>query len=266
MTIRPIPGSALPLVLDLCSPSGDETAAQRLQRGLAYDPMALLVTTDPEMLAALASLPAGAPDIAALVPNMGGYVRDAADSGLVGAALALLRRTSPRGLVRVGLVGGASAPGIVARDFGALSRVLVEVELAGLRRFRPTRIVLAAGVTDIPLAAGNRAFFAGFTRFVRRFHRAEPWLETCNVGHLLRSLREWDVDVAGVVTPLNPLGYGMKPALADCVKEISRSPVELWARDPLAGGSLSPAEAEPFLEQCRATATLATPDMQAAAR
>ena len=84
-----------------------------------------------------------------------------------------------------------------------------------------------------------------FVRFARR-RSAEAWLETRNLGHLLGRLREWRIEVDGILTPLNPRGYGMKPHVRACVDEIGRTRVRIWARDVTADGTVSEAEGYAF--------------------
>jgi hypothetical protein len=219
-----------------------------------------IIVTNP--VRSMPTLQPSVTQIAALVPNMVAYSQDAAEQGLMGAAIARLRRSGPRTMARVGVIGATEARGVLRMDLAVLTKILIELDLHGLRRLRPGRVVLAASITDVALAAGNRSFFESYCRHARKRLRAEPWLETWNAGHLLRSIREWDVGVAGILTPLNPRGYMMRPDLETCLDEIHRAKVGIWARDVTAGGSLGFAEGFAFAESMGAQAVVVRPGVE----
>jgi hypothetical protein len=186
--------------------------------------------------------------LAALVPDTASYVRDAADGGLVGAAIARLRRAGPWTLARLGAIGLRHPIAAARKDFAVVAPILAELELSRLERVRPGRIVLAAAVTDLALAAGNRGLFASFIHHVRARRRAQAWFETANAGHLLQQVRRWRLEPDGVLMPLNAKGHGMKPDLATCLEEIRSTQAGIWARDITAGGTLGLDEALGFVE------------------
>jgi hypothetical protein len=159
-------------------------------------------------------------------------------------------------MARVGLIGAKEARGVLRMDLAVLLKLLIELDWHTLRRFKPSRTVLAASITDVALAAGNRRFFESYVRHSRKRLRTEPWLETWNPGHLLRRVREWETEVKGILTPLNPRGYMMRPDLETCLEEIRRTTVAIWARDVIAGGSIEFSEGFAFAESLGAKAVL----------
>jgi len=100
-------------------------------------------------------------------------------------------------------------------------------------------VVLDACLTDLVLAAGKRAFFDSYCRFVRRRFGAAAGLETHNLGLLLARLREWDLRPDLVVGPLNPCGLMMKPSVAEVLDELKRTDVPVVAKELRAGGVVS---------------------------
>lgn len=257
---------SVPLIGDLTQPlDPPEDPVRALEGGLRWaveaKASAILLSPSDSVLRVLAGSPsASLPEVVAVVPNMAEYVRDASDHGLMGAALVRLRRADRPALARVAWVSLTSVLGLVVQDVKTMLRLLLELELASLRRFRPKRIVLAAGLTDLALAAGNRAFFDAFCLHVRRFHGAEPCVETQNLGHLLRRFREWGPAIAAVLAPLNVRGYGMRPDLQTCLDELLPSGPAVWARDVTAGGTLCFGEGLRFAEGRGARAVVARPD------
>jgi hypothetical protein len=218
---------------------------------------ALLAPPSAPLFKALGALaPRERPELLALVPNVVEYLRDSSETGLVGAALKRLRRANPALLARLIRHVLAHPRGILTKDFRALVAILLELELAGFSRFRPSHIVLAAPWTDLALAAGNRAFFGFYTSYIQQRHRARPCLETQNGGHLLSRLREWGIAMDTVVTALNPKGFRMKPTREACLREMARTTARIVAREVTAGGTISLEEGVAFARSSGATGVL----------
>jgi len=202
-------------------------------------PAGLLATPSPAFVSALGMMtPGERPELLALVPNVTEYLRDATETGLIGAAVKRLRRANLGVLFRLIRHGVTHAPRIVSYDFAALVMILLELELAGFRGYRPSSIVLAAPLTDLALAAGNRDFFRFYASYVRKRHQAKPCLETQNGGHLLARLRQWQVSIDAVVTAVNPKGFRMKPTKDACLTEMARATTRVFAREVTAGGTV----------------------------
>lgn len=151
-----------------------------------------------------------------IIPNALGYVRDATDHGMVGAGLKHLRRLGLRDLLGIGLRSVPRAPRVLRRDFPTLLAVLVDVEMAVFRRYRPRLVLLHAQVTDIAVALGNVEALRVFADLVRRRYGAEPGLATSNFGLLLPHLRRTGLDLRVVVAPFNARGFLMKPTRDAC--------------------------------------------------
>ncbi len=138
---------------------------------------------------------------------------------------------------------------LMRRDFGALVRLRVEAEAARVPRRSLAGIVIAAGVTDLALAAGHRRFFEKLVRFVHGRFRVRAAFETLNLGLLLARLREWEVRPDFVVGPVNPLGVMMKPSLAATLDEMGRSQVPVVATQLRATGLVALEEGARFALQ-----------------
>ena len=125
---------------------------------------------------------------------------------------------------------------LMRRDFGALVRLRIEAEAGRIPRRALAGVVVAAGVTDLALAAGHRRFFDKLVRFVHGRFRARAAFETLNLGVLLARLREWEVRPDFVIGPVNPRGVMMKPSLAATLDEMARSQVPVVATQLRATG------------------------------
>jgi len=95
----------------------------------------------------------------AVVPNMFAFIRDLTDLGMVGAARARFTRLGPAAMIRTGLGAVSRLGAIRRRDFATGTTLVAEMELAGLRGLRVTRLFLHPQVTEIALAGGVSAVF-----------------------------------------------------------------------------------------------------------
>jgi hypothetical protein len=158
-----------------------------------------------------------------IIPNVIGYVRDATDYGMVGAGIRHVRRLSVGDLLGIGLRGLMNVRRVITRDFSTILTLLIEVEMAAFKRFRPPLVLLHSQVTDIAVSLGNRDALRVFADVVRRRFGAEPGLVTNNFGTLLQSLMQWKIDIPVIVAPFNPRGFLMKPTKQVCESLLRRT-------------------------------------------
>jgi len=151
-----------------------------------------------------------------IIPNVIGYVREATDYGLVGAARRRIQQMALLDLIKIGIGGAFKAHNVLKRDFNTLMSILFEVELASFKSLAPQVVFLHPQITDLALAFGNRRLFELYLSVMRtRFH-AEPGLATNNLGWLVPKLKEWKLSTPYLLTPFNPAGFLMKPSQAEC--------------------------------------------------
>jgi hypothetical protein len=171
-----------------------------------------------------------------IIPNVIGYVRDATDYGMVGAGLRHLRRLRVGDLLGIGLRGLSSIRRVLARDFSTILSLLIDVEMAAFKKFRPSLVLLHSQVTDIAVAFGNQEALRVFADVVRRRFGAEPGVVTNNFGALLPSLTQWGLDIPVIVAPFNPAGFLMKPTKQAC-ESLLRATDKCIIADRIAGGA-----------------------------
>lgn len=179
---------------------------------------AVTTLNQPDVLAALKKTRQNftALQVYPIIPNVIGYVREATDYGLVGAARRRVAQMAIVDLLKIGMRGALNAPGVLRRDFNTLMNVLFEVELASFKPFEPRVVFLHPQITDLALAFGNRSLFELYVQVMRRRFKAEPGLATNNLGWLVPKLKQWDLSIPFLLTPFNPRGFLMKPSQADC--------------------------------------------------
>lgn len=154
-------------------------------------------------------------EVCALVPHVAGYVREATDHGLFGAAVRRVRRIPFFAGLRLGVQGLFNVRGVLRRDFTTLLRLLLAMETASFRRVRPPVVFLHPQMTDLLLALDNGRAVGAALAQIRR-GGAVPGLATNNLGHLLPRLQAWGIDVPCVLAPMHPDGYGMRPDRPAC--------------------------------------------------
>jgi hypothetical protein len=190
---------------------------------------------------------AAAMQVFPVIPNAVGYVREATDYGMVGAGLRLLRRLRLLDLIGIGLRGLGRARGALRRDFRSILPILIDVEMAAFRRFRPRLVLLHGQLTDIAVALRNRAALRIFADVVRGRFGATPGVVTNNFDACMRALDDWDIAIPVVVAPFNTKGFLMKPTRRACEEWLRRGGRYVIADRVAADGVETPADAFAYL-------------------
>jgi hypothetical protein len=198
----------------LLTPARQEVYAARLA---ALDARTLVWLAERESEPAVEALAARhAFRLYPIVPNMQAYMRDASEHGVVGAAVARFRRLGLVAQARLALRHVRRAPQAAARDFATGLLVLVDMELARVRRLGPVGVLLNPSVTDLVLALDVPALLRDFVRLAERSYGLEAALGTYNYGTLVPRLAAWGIRPGAIAAPFNPRGYLMNPSRAVC--------------------------------------------------
>jgi predicted dehydrogenase len=148
-----------------------ESLAVTLAKAAAVPVDGVLTCATPMLRAALAELETEVP-LFVMVPAMSEYERQELGPGLETAIAASRARVRGMAGLRVGWTELFHPKWAGGGDFVARMPVLVEAELAGLKRDALRGVVLDAWFTDLALAAGHAKFFESFARYVQRRCRA----------------------------------------------------------------------------------------------
>jgi hypothetical protein len=211
---------------------GPESLAVTLSKALDAGAEGVLATPSVALDAALCELDRTVP-MFALLPELPRTGRHDLEPGRMDP---LDRAGHGDGGMRTAWTRFSRAWPLLHRDFGVLARVRIEAEAGRLSRRALAGVVVAAGVTDLALAAGHRRFFEKLVRFIHGRFRVRAAFETLNLGLLLARLREWEVRPDFVLGPVNPRGVMMKPSLAATLEELGRSQVPVVANQLRATG------------------------------
>ena len=178
----------------------------------------------------------------AVVPNMFAFIRDLTDLGMVGAARARFTRLGPAAMIRTGLGAVSRLGAIRRRDFATGTTLVAEMELAGLRGLRVTRLFLHPQVTEIALAGGVSAVFTALADRAERLG-IEAGIVTHNPLRAAAVLGRELGRFAAVVAPCNPKGYKMFPDREACEQLYRRDAGRFIAAEVTAGGAVAPGPA-----------------------
>ena len=178
-------------------------------------------------------------EVWAVLPNMFAFIRDLTDRGLVGATLARFMRLTPSRMVRTGFRAMLDLGGIRRQDLAVGTMLASEMELAGLRGLRVSRLFLHPQVTEIALAGGAATVFSALAATAERLG-IDAGLVTHNPLRAAEVLGTGLRRFARVVTPCNPKSYKMFPNREVCETLFCSDPARFIAAEVTAGGTVEP--------------------------
>lgn len=105
--------------------------------------------------------------LAAVLPNMSLYARDAMDAGPTGAVLKRFRALGPLELAKMGLRLLPRTPALLEKRFSAGILLLADAEFLRLKNLPVRRVLLHNSAADMALALGCRELFSEFASWAR---------------------------------------------------------------------------------------------------
>lgn len=183
-----------------------------------------------------------------VVPNAYDYIRESSSKGLLGTVASKLKRTATFEKVKLVIKGTSQIKGIITKDIKALIKTMLELELAPFRKFEVPAVVLHGHIADLALVNDNKKVFDVYCDFIRNSFKAEPFIATHNLGRSLPKYEEWDLDISGIQAPFNKKGFMMRPSASICEELLEKTDKYILAKKILAGGTLSPEEAFPYIK------------------
>lgn len=208
-----------------------ESLAVMLVKAMEAGVDGVLAPPTPALRAALAALSRRVPVLARLP-----FVPAAADLQWEPPLFAAADTPAPwpdvrGGIASLGLVRARLTGDLAARVADRLEREAALVPARSLHG-----VVLAAGVTDLVLAAGHARGLLQLVRFARA-----RWglvgLETRNLGQLLSRLADWRFAPDFVLGPVNSRGFGMKPSAPAALAALQATSVPVLATELTAGAT-----------------------------
>jgi hypothetical protein len=174
----------------------------------------------------------------AVVPNMQAFIRDLTDLGMVGAARARFFKLRPADMIRVGLRAVAQVGGVLKKDFTTGVNLVADMELAGLRGLRVTRLFLHPQATEIALAGGVKSVFTNVLRQAARLG-VDAGIVTNNPVRAAEVLGDDFRRFAVVISPCNPKGYKMFPSRDASERLFRADPGRFLASEVTASGAVA---------------------------
>jgi hypothetical protein len=248
---RRVPHRLVGIDADVMEGAEPEETARRVLGALAGEASAVLFRPSERGRQVLARLPEDVPVIA-ILPDMPKLMRDAAERGVVQAALGRVAGAGIGTWWRLAITGLRHAGRAARQDLEGLLPVLIELERAALAGRQLRGIALAAPLTDLLLAAGHRDCLAHVVAFLRDQVGTLAGFETLNLGHLLTRLDAWGVVPDFVIGPLNPRGFRMKPSQQAAQEAVRTSAVPILASEVTAGGTVRLADGTAHARECGA--------------
>lgn len=169
------------------------------------------------------------PALVPIIPNLQGFMREAVEYGMLGAGLRRAWRVGPLALAGLGIRSITRVPALARRDFPAMLRSFIELELADFARYDPPVVFLQAQMTDLAIALHNPRILEAFIKAVQNRTGAEVGLATQNFVALSAAMKSWGMEAAAVLTPWNDSGANMRPDAEACTHAAKASSALVWA-------------------------------------
>ena len=183
-----------------------------------------------------------------LIPYAQGYVRKANVYGTVG-----LTKTVVRDIVFKHPVDSITS--VLTLNFNRLASLFIGMEanpyLETLPRDRVKAILLHEVLTELIMAYNLTKLLRELKRFVEKKLGVGFGLETRNIGRLNKYLKENNIQVDYVMTPMNSLGYQMAPSreeAEEAIRKLGEKCTKIIAINILASGAVTIEEACKYLE------------------
>lgn len=230
--------------------AGDSQAVRRLAAQLQQQQIQLAVWTfvQDQFLAARQIAAAGV-EVAPIVPNLPAFVRDVTGGGPIKAMLGRFRALPLRTKFALPLRNAGNALKLAKQDFGMGLSILAEMELARCVGLGIRRAVISSAVVDLAVALNNRAALVRLLALIQGRLRLSAVVESANLGVAASKLVEWGIDTEALIylTPINRVGYGMRPSQAACELVCRSGRARVVAAEIDCDGELTLADAEAYM-------------------
>jgi hypothetical protein len=170
------------------------------------------------------------------------FIRDLTDLGMVGAARARFMRLRPADMLHQALGAATQVRGVLTKDFATGATLVANMELAGLRGLRISRLFLHPQLTEVALAGGVKRVFTDLAARAERLG-VEAGIVTNNPVRAAALLGAELQRFAVMVAPANPRGFKMVPDRRAAEALFRSDPARFAAAEVTAGGVVPPAEA-----------------------
>ncbi len=141
----------------------------------------------------------------------------------------------------------AGAIAYLRRDFRAMIRTAVDLEMAPYRGRPLGAIFLHNGLVDLALGMGWWEILATWDELVRKRFRAVPGYGTLNLPRLAEGLARAGLREPLIMAPFNPAGFHMNPSREACEASVRAGGYTLLAMNVLVSGAAAPEDAFRYL-------------------
>lgn len=208
-----------------------------------------LWTFMPEQLPMLRQISAKGIDIALVVPNLAAYVRDVTGGGPIKAILTRFQQLPIRAKLSLCVNNSKDTLSVLKQDFGMGLSILAEMELESCMALRLRHGIISSAVVDLAVALNNRQVVERLLNLIQVRFKLSALIQTSNLGLTTSKMVEWGIDTSGLsyLSPLNRVGYSMRPNQAQCELVCRSGRVMVMASDIDADGELHLEEALSYI-------------------
>ena len=183
-----------------------------------------------------------------ILPYAQGYVARVTKKGMVGAMNYILSESTIREKMKIFFNGSV---GFVRKDFKKLLQTFIDVELLPLNIVKKKSIFLHDAIVDLAISLGMKKVIEIFSDHIKSQYGAEVGLVTKNFPRLIKTLKDWNIDLPIIMTSFNPVGYQMNPSKEDCERCLLENDIKVIAMNVLAGGFLKPADVVEYISKLK---------------
>lgn len=178
------------------------------------------------------------------IPYIMKYVQRSTQSGMPGVAREVF---SAGAWHRQFLTIARGGVAYLRRDFRAMLRTAVDLELARYRAHPLGAVFLHNGLVDLALGLGWTDVLVYWDRLIREGYGTRPGYGTLNLPALVEALRGAGVEDPLIMAPFNVAGFHMNPSQAACAAAARGGGFTLLAMNVLVSGAAQPADAIRYL-------------------
>ena len=180
------------------------------------------------------------------IPYIMKYVQTSTQSGLPGVVREIF---SGGAWHRQFLTVARGGLAYLRRDFRAMLRTAVDLELARYRGHELGAVFLHNGLVDLALGQGWTDVLMYWDQLIREGYGVRPGYGTLNLPALVQALRGAGLDDPLIMAPFNVAGFHMNPSREECEAMVREGGFTLLAMNVLVSGAARPAEAFRYLGQ-----------------
>jgi len=170
------------------------------------------------------------------VPYVQAYVQTINQRGMKGFLSEMIGRAGIAGTSSLALKGALS---LLRKDYLSIALSYIKLEVAPFSEFSVKALILHNVLTDLLMALQVSPVVSAFIEYVNDALKLDLGLATWNFLLVKRSLEQWNLRPAFVMTPVNVNGFNMNPSQREVETALKEYDGDIIAMNVLGGGAFS---------------------------